>query len=118
MQEGYLCEVIGCEEQACWLLVGPQDNSSEEYLCSAHWETLNHRDPRRASLYTHLSSLPGEGMGLLDIAPTANPRQGSEFVSRADIWQERRSPANYKHDCELQDPSGGSYGNLVEHPYR
>jgi hypothetical protein len=69
MLEDFCCEVIGCEERACWLLVLCQDNYSEEFLCNAHWELLNHHDPQRASHYTHLSSVLAEGMGLMEALP-------------------------------------------------
>jgi hypothetical protein len=54
---GLFCEVIGCFDEAGWILVLPQGISTEDCLCNHHHELLRIQNPDRASRYTHLSSL-------------------------------------------------------------
>jgi len=68
--DGIFCEVIGCFEQACWILILPQGVSSEECLCNRHRDLLRVQDPDRASHYTQLSSLLREGSELMSLCQT------------------------------------------------
>ena len=84
MKESCLCEVIGCDSQACWLLVVCQDVYHEDFLCDSHWQLLHLHDPRLASRYTHLSSLLAEGLGLMTGVPTANRQRICGSASHSD----------------------------------
>jgi hypothetical protein len=51
------CEVIGCSQVACWVLVAREHLHSEDYLCDRHWNLLYLRTPEIASHYALLPSL-------------------------------------------------------------
>lgn len=120
MQELCWCEVIGCEEPASWSLVCREDSSSEEFiggedfLCSAHWETLNRRDPRHATCYEHLSGRLAEGKDPGSIVSTATPKRGDVSASSPETWKQKRNYAHYNQD-RWRDLSGNTIPIPIEH---
>ena len=63
MPDTPFCEVIGCGEEVCWVLVLSQDVHSADCLCNHHHKLLHSQDSNRASRYTHLSRQLKEGVG-------------------------------------------------------